>query len=384
MELNRRAVLSAAVAVAAATASGAQAQDLARRNREVFDAVWRRVDREYYDPHFRGVDWAASREIYGPRAEAATDESELYRVLNEMLRQLDDAHALARSPWGVAEGRARERGTANGVGFAVRFAEDHAVVTVVMPGSPAERAGVQVGWLLQSIDGQPLVPGAPRSIPPVDAVFMDAADREVSFRLDGAPYPYTPARIRRDVEGAVYLRFDSFEDEDIDWAVQQVGLARTTPLIVDFRENSGGLVMHMERFMGAFFDRRIRVGEFRTRRGRPIAISFAGRNIHGARLATLVDGGTNSAAELSAAVLQDQGRAIVVGEATPGNVLGSFTSNLPDGGQLILSERDIILASGRRLEGEGVAPDVLAPRTLADFRSGNDPALRAALDQLRV
>jgi carboxyl-terminal processing protease len=78
-------------------------------------------------------------------------------------------------------------------------------------------------------------------------------------------------------------------------------------------------------------------------------------------------------------VLQDHGRATVIGRPTAGAVLASWFYELPDGGQLQLSREDYLAPKGRRLEGRGVAPDVAVPRTLADVRAGKDADISAAL-----
>ena len=104
----------------------------------------------------------------------------------------------------------------------------------------------------------------------------------------------------------------------------------------------------------------------------------------GGRVIVLVDRGTASAAEIFAAVLQDHGRATVVGRPTAGAVLASWFHELPDGGQLQLSREDYLAPKGRRLEGGGVEPDVRVPRTLADVRAGLDRDIEAALRALGI
>ena len=77
------------------------------------------------------------------------------------------------------------------------------------------------------------------------------------------------------------------------------------------------------------------------------------------------------AAEIFAAVLQEHGRAAIVGRKTAGAVLASWYHGLPDGGELQLSRQDYVTPKGRRLENEGVEPDVKVERTLADLRAGH-------------
>lgn len=98
----------------------------------------------------------------------------------------------------------------------------------------------------------------------------------------------------------------------------------------------------------------------------------------------LVDAGTGSAAEIFSAVLQDHGRATIIGRKTAGAVLASWFYRLPDGGELQLSREDYLAPKGRRIEGNGIEPDVAVARTLEDLRRGRDPDLDAALRLLRT
>src|SRR5688572_24983035 len=72
--------------------------DRARLNLEIHDAVWGLVNKKYFDPKFRGVDWAALRTKYRDEAAAAKDDTELYRVLNRLCHELKESHLSALAP----------------------------------------------------------------------------------------------------------------------------------------------------------------------------------------------------------------------------------------------------------------------------------------------
>ena len=101
------------------------------------------------------------------------------------------------------------------------------------------------------------------------------------------------------------------------------------------------------------------------------------------QVVVLVDASTGSAAEIFAAVLQDHERATVIGRRTAGAVLASWFYRLPDGGELQLSREDYVAPKGRRIEANGVQPDIVVPRRLADVRAGRDLDLETALQVLR-
>jgi len=99
-------------------------------------------------------------------------------------------------------------------------------------------------------------------------------------------------------------------------------------------------------------------------------------------MAVLINGGSASASEVTAAALRDAHRAILVGQKTAGAVASSELLPLPGGGGLQVAVAAATAPdSSTELDGIGVAPDVASaePRTLADYRSGRDPQLQAAI-----
>ena len=93
----------------------------------------------------------------------------------------------------------------------------------------------------------------------------------------------------------------------------------------------------------------------------------------------LVDALSASSSEEFAGGLQALGRATVVGERTAGIVLIADVVPLGDDATLVLPVAEASLADGRRLEGVGVVPDILAPLSRAALLDGRDPQLDAAL-----
>jgi carboxyl-terminal processing protease len=93
----------------------------------------------------------------------------------------------------------------------------------------------------------------------------------------------------------------------------------------------------------------------------------------------LADGGCFSACEDLVGALRGLPRVTVVGDTTAGSTGQPIVLDLGDGMGARVSARRYLLPGGAPFEGVGVAPDVYAPRTLASFRDGTDPALERAL-----
>ena len=359
----------------------------ARRNVEVFKAVWRLVAGNQFDPKLNGVDWPAAGVKFGAEAAAAVDDQALYASLNAMLELLNDSHTHALMPVQTEERRTQLRVR---TGFNLRRFDGRWAVGEVVPGSPAEAAGVQPGWLVLSRNGEKLGERnefRPREGEVAQWEFLDAQDRPVSLALVARPISSKSRQIVRELaDGFVYLRFDAFDTTDRRWLGHQLNLRREAPgVVIDLRHNSGGGTFSMGITIGEFFDHPVDCGVFITRGGRRSeknSWQLGSANFRG-RVAVLVDETTASAGEIFSAALQDHGRATIVGRKTAGAVLASWFFGLPGGGELQLSLRDYVTPKGRRLEGHGVEPEVAVKSTLADLRASRDPDLDAALLVLR-
>ncbi|CAN5322600.1 S41 family peptidase [soil metagenome] len=362
----------------------------AQMNGRVFDRVWSEVRTQYYDPTLHGLDWNAARREYRPEALAARNDRQLYRVIDRMLDLLDDDHAGAAPP-AVARRQDAQRQRRAVMGVTL-YPEDGGGYRIerVRAGSPAEEAGVAVGWRLPANDDagwtpeSDVVDGEPITVHFLD---LDARPRDVTLiprEMDPLP-AFVADRSRPDV---LVLRIDGFEAGLGRWVGAQLAdLPMETDVVLDLRANPGGLLREADAVLSCFLPENLawatrtsRGGRATTLRVQPACGNRATPATNG--LAVLVDRTSRSAAELTPAALQEAGRAIVVGEKTAGAVLISQDTRLPDGGRLTLSRSDFVTTGGVRLEKRGVAPDVI----VGDTTPAEDPdeALQAAIAALRA
>lgn len=363
-----------------------------RMNLRVFDRVWTEVARDYYDPHLHGVNWRQARVDYRDQAALAPDDRTLYRVVNRMLDLLDDAHAGAIAPAAARRrDHANERRAALGVTL-YRQDDESWRIEAVRPGSPAEAAGVRVGWTLLSLDGQPWGPDVEviGGAPVVLSLRDEAGQPRVVTVTPQAMDPLPVFVAARPNPETLVLSVQSFDPGLGRWMGRQLqDLSPDVDVVLDLRGNPGGRLLEADAVLACFLPRD-RAWATRTgRTGRAVTLKVSQRcgDLHGPatnELAVLVDGASRSAAELTPAALQEAGRAVVVGERTGGAVLIAQDTDLPDGGRLTLSRADFVTRGGVRLEKTGVTPDVVVTRTLDDRREGRDPMLDAAVSALET
>lgn len=351
------------------------------RNLAVFDQAWELVNARYFDPQFRGVDWAAMRELHRPDAARARDDDELYLVLNRLLAELHDRHVFAISPRHVHEGRQHH---GMGFGFREQVLPAGRTVTEVTPGGPAEAAGIRIGWRILSPAAAQLASAA-HAGQGAGFEFLDERDRPRTLRLSPALLPF--AHLRTDSHlvagGVLYLRFDHFNRSSVSWLSRELKRHLAAPAaIVDLRGNVGGDSTALQLAAREFFAEGRNLGRTVDRAGtfRQLdTLSFFSARYPG-RVFVLVGEATASSAEIFAHALQFHRRATLIGRQTAGSVVAGFKHRLPDGGYVNVAQQDFVGLDNQRLEGRGVTPDCATPLpTLAEIRAGHDPDLLMAL-----
>jgi carboxyl-terminal processing protease len=352
----------------------------------VFNEVATTVSVRYYDSSFHGLDWSQILDEYRPKVASAGTEAARYRLLQQMLSRLGDSHTAIFSPSELS-GLAREDSGSLGAAFVTLG--DERVIMRVAPRSPAADAGLRPGFVIA--DQGPA--GADRSVRAY-TVRDPLTMRTWKTRLRLAPGGAFDSVESPDIDWGTaapsvgYLRMASFPNdvqEELAWAVSDVG--GHPALVLDLRGNPGGLIDAVDATAGIFLPPGTLIvsgaGRFHVFGRRRFVATDDAHIRYAGRLAVLVDRNSESGAEALASALQIYRRAVIVGEPTARHVLGvEVEERLADGGLLRVATLDMRDANDELLEGKGVTPSILVPRTAADIARGRDPQLRAAIAAL--
>ncbi|MEO7189789.1 MAG: S41 family peptidase [Vicinamibacterales bacterium] len=409
-----------ALAVLCASARGL-AQDWRSLAVASFDEAWRTINDTYFDPSFGGLDWPAVRTELAPRVASASSADAARDVLREMLGRLHQSHFVLLAP--PAEGDSPGGPATVPVEF--RLIEQRVVVTNVVAGSSAERAGVRRGDVILSVDRGPLTEMA--SVRPDDRVAYLAAWRRITTRLHGPDGSVAALRVTRrgrerdlrvmrqreageevTLGNLPPLVVRTFASEKRTPGGRRVGLAgfnvwmpavgepfasavdvyRTADgMVIDVRGNPGGLADMIRGIAGHFLDQPLTLGRMKMRdlelefRANPRRSTTDGRRVtpYDGPVALLVDELTGSASECFAGGLQSLGRVRVFGVGSMGQALPAVTRELPNGDVLIYAVGDFVTSTGVRLEGRGVRPDEVVAQSIKLLEEGRDGPLDAAL-----
>ncbi len=315
------------------------------------------------------------------------DAAELIEAaINGMLTSLDP-HSGYLPPKDFSDMRVQTRGEFGGLGIEVTMEDGFVKVVAPMDETPAADAGIEAGDFITHVDGESVMgltldQAVDRMRGPVGSEII------VTVVRDGEAEPFDVSIIRDTIritavrtrlEGdAVVVRVTTFNDQTwpnlrdgLTEAIEEAGgLDEISGVVLDLRNNPGGLLTQAIRVTDAFLDQ----GEITSTRGRIADAgerfnASAGDMIEGRPMVVLINGGSASASEIVAGALQDHHRAIVVGTRSFGK--GSVQTVIPlrgDGAMRLTTSR-YYTPSGRSIQALGVSPDIVVeqpPRRAAD------------------
>ncbi len=331
--------------------------------------------------------------------DGAAREAALYAALRGMMASLD--------PYSRVASRAELAPPPASVGLELSLRNGALTVVRPLPGGPGERAGIQAGDIVVSVDGQPTA-GLP--LPEAVALLRGATGTRPALALRRPGTAGTimaqpvrgpvqaPPTVQWERDGAVALiRVSGFDSrtgaqlrESLD-AAARAG-APLAGLVLDLRGNAGGLLEVAEQVAGMALPEGATIGGLRGRtpaNAHPLRARDA-LLPHDVAVVVLVDQRTGAGAEIVAAALQDHGRALLIGAQTAGAGTIQTVLPLPAGqGALVVTTARVYRANGARLDAAGVTPDMLldeATRRItvradlaADFNSALAQRVRTAV-----
>ena len=335
--------------------------------------AWRLVNQSYVEPQqFETVRWRRLRQKALERP--ITSSSDAYDAIESMLAPLGDPYTRLLRPDDYANLRSSNQGSVSGVGLqlGVRDGDNGIVVIAPLEGSPADEAGLVSGTQLLKVDGQD---AGELGLESTAAALRGPAGSQVlvSVNRDGEPLevvlerrqvdlrPVRSRRLRLDGHTIGYLRVTQFAEtvpEQVSQALQDLEDQGIEALILDMRNNSGGLVSAGLAVANQFLSN-APIVETEDRDGLSSPVKAGEEQLYAGPLLTLVNGGTASASEILAGALQDNGRSELAGSRTFGKGLIQTLISLGDSSGLAVTVARYLTPSGRDIQNQGIEPDYL-------------------------
>ncbi|MEL7418781.1 MAG: carboxyl-terminal processing protease CtpA [Cyanobacteria bacterium J06629_2] len=360
---------------------------------------WRIVNQSYLDETHNHQNWWKLREKYVKKP--LRDRDETYTAIEEMLATLDDPFTRLLRPEQYNSLQVNTSGELSGVGLQINVNPETKLIEVISPlaGSPAEAAGIQPKDSILEIDG---VDAKKITLDEAASMMRGVTGTTVSIRIqsgmDKAAEPRNVEIIRDRISlNPVYTALDTNTDKKVGYVrlnqfsanaakeiahgVSDLEKQGAEAYILDLRNNPGGLLQAGVEIARMWLDNGTIVYTV-NRQGALGSFDSNSEVLTSDPMVVLVNQGTASASEILAGALQDNGRALLVGEKTFGKGLIQSLFELPDGAGLAVTVAKYETPNHTDINKLGIMPDdVIAqqPITYAQIASEADEQYQEAL-----
>jgi len=329
---------------------------------------------------------------------AVDGQKMMYGAIAGMVRSLGDPYTSFLDPKQNESVKGDLSGSYEGVGIQLGFDKEKRLVVISpLKGTPAEREGVRAKDLILKIgDRDAFDITLPEA---VDLIRGDAGTSVVlKFFRDGESEPFEKTLKREKIEvktvnveyrqengGEVAIievtRFGEKTDEEWDKTVDEVVSKKPKGVIVDMRNNPGGLLASSVHLAEDFVSGVIVRQKYSDGREESLSAKRTGK-FGKTRLVVLVNEGSASAAEIFAGAIKDKKRGKLVGEKTFGKGSVQDVIDFPGGSGLHVTIAKWLTPDGNFIHEVGITPDFVVPMNAEDVKNERDPQLEKALELL--
>ena len=322
---------------------------------------------------------AIVRENYVDK-EKVSDSKLLKAALRGMLQELDE-FSMYEAPERFKAIREDTAGRFAGIGLTLSRRGNAVQVVSVVDGAPAQKAGLLPGDVLTEVAGKPvtkmtfqecvsILKGAPGTKVTVK-VYRRKTDAYQEFTLTREFIKIPSLRGVSIIDGEFgYLRLTNFSNPtaaDLDKALEEFAKKKVRGIVIDLRNNPGGLLNSAIEVCSRFLKKGELVvyTEGQSARAKQEFHAVDAKKYLDIPLVLLVNGNSASAAEIFSGCLQDHNRAVLLGTKTFGKGSVQTVIPLPDKGAMRLTTAKYYTPSRRVIHGRGITPDIIVPMTPA-------------------
>jgi carboxyl-terminal processing protease len=359
--------------------------------------AWRTVNQAYYDETFNHQNWWLVRDR--TIKQNITNTAAAYESIEKMLASLDEPFTRFLNPEQYRSLQVNTAGELFGVGLQIGLQEKTKQIEVIAPivGSPAERAGIKTHDLILQVDATPTTD---LDLDTAAARMRGPAGTNISLIVQSPGKPAKEvilARQKIDLHPVIselrpgkkssigYIRLAQFSakaPQEVAAAIKNLEGKGAKAYVLDLRNNPGGLVTAGVDIARMWLDTGTIVYTV-NRQGVLENFEANHQAITSAPLAVLVNAGTASASEILAGALQDNDRAVIVGEKTFGKGLIQSLFELPDGSGLAVTVAKYETPEHRDIHKKGIEPQIVAAANPDEVKDlSQDSQYQAAVQAL--
>jgi carboxyl-terminal processing protease len=342
--------------------------------------------------------WQAWDLVHDQYVDQPVDDEALMRgAIEGMLEALEDPHTAYLEPDQYQELTTQLQGEEEyeGIGAWVDTTSDYLTIISPMPGSPAEKAGLQTGDKIYAIDGEDMtgIDGEvvrKKVLGPAGSTVTLTILREgeelfdVEITRASINVPSLDSRMLENNIGYIHLYvFGDQTRDELRSAIRELLAEDAQGLILDLRYNGGGYLTTAIDVASEFIDEGVLMYEEFGDGERKTYNAKRGGLATDIPLVVLINEGSASASEIVAGAIQDRGRGELVGATSFGKGSVQIPTVLKnDQGAVRITIARWLTPDGRTIHGTGLTPDFEVPITDEDRAENLDPQLDKAIEIL--
>ncbi len=305
----------------------------------------------------------------------------VYGAIRGMVGELDP-HSTFLTPEMFKEMQVETKGEFGGLGIEITIKDGKLTVVSPIEGTPAYKAGVEAGDVITKINGEStegitLMEAVkklrgPKGTKVTITIMRKGLKKPLDITITRAIIKVKSVKYRmEDPKARVgYIRIRAFQertDEDLANALEDLENQGMRALVLDLRNNPGGLLNQAVKVTDEFLSRG-KLIVYTKGRNPEDRMTFESQESPllplSVPMVVLVNSGSASASEIVSGALQDWRRAVIMGERTFGKGSVQTIFPLSDGSALKLTTAEYYTPKGRSIQEEGIIPDIEVPSTL--------------------
>lgn len=347
----------------------------------LYQRAWRLIKESYYDQKFGGEDWYRWEHRYDGKLKTLDDS---HKAIESMLASLGDPYTRFLNRDAFDEEKSQIEARLFGVGMQLGMNKEHKVVVIApIENTPAFNAGIHPGDEIVEVDTKPVKGESLDQVVkeirgPINtkvALTVLRGTEHKRFVLTRAEIPIRAVANESNLTGNLgYIRLDSFisskANEEMRRALKD--LSGASGIILDLRNNPGGLLSNAIEIANMFLDRGIIVSTIDADGYKTSQMSTHNPVTH-QPLVILINGGSASASEILSGALRDNGRAKLVGEKSFGKGLVQAINKLDDGSGINVTIAKYLTPNDTDIHKTGIVPDFEVKLKEDEFKAGKGP-----------
>ena len=322
-------------------------------------------------------------------------KKQIHGAIKGLVRSLDDPHTVFMDPVDTADFNQSIDGEFEGIGAEISLKKGKLVIVTPLKNSPAQQAGIRAGDEILAIDDElvyddslfdSVVKIRGKKGEKVVLTIKRQAERnpiDITIVRDTVFYPNITWEMKDEIAYVEISKFGNDLTKEFQKMIDEISLKSPKGMVVDLRNNGGGLLDKCIAITSEFLDKKLIV----STNGGTIGLNEknyadAGGSFLNIPLIVLINGGSASASEIFAGAISDNQRGLLLGTTTFGKGSVQSLIDLKDGSSLKVTVAEWLIPSGQSIQDNGITPHEVIETSEAELEEDIDPVLERALEIL--